>query len=107
MAWTVTVVRQAADAIEAWPVDLRASLSRIVERIEAVGLDRVHEPIVKHLEGDIWEMRPSGRDVIGRALYVTRRGRSIVIVHAFVKKTAKTPRRELETAIRRAREIDR
>jgi phage-related protein len=80
---------------------------RIVERIETVGLENVHEPIVKHLEGGIWEMRPSGRDVIGRALYVTRRGRVIVIVHAFVKKTERTPRRELEIAIRRARELDR
>ncbi|MEQ9335080.1 type II toxin-antitoxin system RelE/ParE family toxin [Thalassobaculum sp.] len=46
-------------------------------------------------------MRPRGRDGIGRALYFTATGRRIVILHAFVKKTETTPRREINTALER------
>ena len=46
-----------------------------------------------------------GRDGIARAAYVTASGKRVVIFHVFVKKTQKTPRREIETALRRAKEV--
>jgi phage-related protein len=64
----------------------------------------VHEPYIKHLEGQIWEMRLKGRDGIARALYVTAIGKRVVVVRVFTKKTQKTPHREIELALRRARE---
>ena len=85
--------------------DIRASFERIVGLIEARGLEQVREPYVKHLEGSIWEMRMTGRDGIARAAYVTATGRRVVVVHVFPKKTQKTPRREIETALRRAKEV--
>ena len=42
---------------------------------------------------------------ISRALYVAARGRRVVVVRAFVKKTRCTPRREIELALRRASEV--
>lgn len=65
----------------------------------------MREPYVKHLEGSLWEMRMKGKDGIGRAAYVTATGRRVVVVHVSVKKTQKTPRREIETALRRAKEV--
>ena len=59
--------------------------------------------MVKHLEGKLWEMRPSGRRVEGRALYVAASGRRVVIVLAFQKRTQKTPRRLIELALQRAK----
>jgi phage-related protein len=47
----------------------------------------------------------TGRDGISRAIYVTATGQRIVIVRAFVKKTQQTPRRELDIARRRAKEV--
>ena len=91
--------------IEALPADMRARPVRITELIEAVGLEHMGEPHVKHLEGPLWEMRLRGRDRISRALYVTAIGRRIVIVRAFIKKTERTPRREIELALRRARSV--
>ncbi len=91
--------------LEALPVDQRAKFLRIAELIEAKGLDRVREPYVKHLEGPLWEIRMRGRDGISRALYVTARGRRAVVVRVFVKKTQKTPRREINLALERAKEI--
>jgi phage-related protein len=50
-------------------------------------------------------MRLRGRDGIARALYVTVTGQRVVVVRVFVKKTQKTPRREIELALERAKEI--
>jgi phage-related protein len=83
----------------------RASFERIVRLVQAMGLERVHEPYIKHLEGSLWEMRLRGKDGIARAIYVATAGRRIVIVRAFAKKTQKTPRREIELALQRAKEI--
>jgi phage-related protein len=60
---------------------------------------------VKHLEGRLWELRITGRDGISRAIYVTAAVRRVVIVRVFVKKTQKTPPRELEIARQRAKEV--
>jgi len=49
-------------------------------------------------------MRLSGRDGISRALYVAAAERRVVVVRVFVKKTRRTPRREIELALRRAKE---
>src|SRR6266699_2085387 len=51
------------------------------------------------------ELRLRGRDGIARALYVAAIGRRVVVVRAFVKKTQRTPRTEIELALRRAKEI--
>ena len=46
-----------------------------------------------------------GKSGIARAIYVTAVGKRIVVVHVFQKKTQKTHRREIETALKRAKEI--
>jgi hypothetical protein len=46
-----------------------------------------------------------GRNGISRALYVTAVGKRVVIVRVFVNKTQKTPRREMELALSRAKSI--
>ena len=73
--------------------------------ITVVGLERVGAPHVRHLVGPLREMRMTGRDGTSRALYVTVRDRRVVVVRVFVKKTRRTPRREIEVALRRAREV--
>jgi len=90
--------------LDALAGDVRASFERIVRLVQAVGLERVHEPYIKHIEDRIWEMRLRGRDGIARALYVTATGRQVVILRVFAKKTQKTPRREIELARQRAKE---
>src|ERR1700709_1832841 len=103
MSWIVEFLDEDVEhLLNALPVDIRAHFLRIVELIRSQGLERVREPYVKHLEGKLWEMRMKGRDGIARAAYVTAVGRRIVVVHVFVKKTQKTPRREIEIALARA-----
>lgn len=106
MAWVVETLNAIVDAeVNALPAAMRAQLARISFMIEEFGLEQMREPHVKHLQGPIWEMRLRGRDGISRALYVTARGRRVVIVRVFAKKTQKTPGREIDLAIRRAEEI--
>lgn len=92
--------------LEALPRDVRASFERISHLIALGGPQRMREPYVKHIEGRLWEMRLKGRDGIARAVYVTATGRRIVVVRVFSKKTQKTPRREIELALKRAREVE-
>lgn len=106
MAWVVELLDdRVRDELEALPPDMQARFRRIVELIQGYGLERVHEPHVKHLEGLLWEMRMNSKDGISRAVYVTAKGRRVVVVRVFVKKTQKTPRREIEIALQRAREV--
>ena len=93
------------EALDEFPLDIRAGFQRIVELIQSHGLERVREPYVKHLEGPLWEMRMKGKSGVARAIYVTAIGKRIVIVHVFAKKTQTTPRREIITALRRGKEI--
>jgi len=87
------------------PADMKARFRRIVELIQSHGLERMHEPHIKHLQGPLWEMRMKGRDGISRAMYVTAKGRRVVVVRVFVKKTQKTPQREIDLALERAKEV--
>jgi phage-related protein len=104
--WSVEYLDDVAEAeVEDLPKDARASFLRISEMIRSNGLERMREPYVKHLEGKLWEMRLTGRDGIARSLYVTATGRRVVVVHSFVKKTQKTPRRVIDHALRRAKEV--
>lgn len=106
MTWTIETLNATVDEeIEALPVDMRARLVRIAELIATVGLENVREPHIKHLEGALWEMRLKGKDGISRALYVTARKKRVVIVRVFIKKTEKTPRREIEIALTRAKDV--
>lgn len=103
--WKVLLHEQALPALNDLPRDLRARFERIKGLIEEHGLDAVREPHTKHLEGRLWEIRLSGRDGIARAAYVVATGKRVVVVHVFTKKTQKTPRRDIELALRRARDI--
>jgi phage-related protein len=107
MAWTVEFLNgDVREEINALPRDMRAKFEHIVTLITEFGLERIHEPYIKHIEGKLWEMRMKGRDGISRALYVTACEQRVVVVRAFVKKTQKTPRREIELALSRAKEIE-
>lgn len=106
MPWQVEILDEAVLAeLDAWPPKVRAALDKIVERIEGLGLEALHPPFVKHLQGKLWEMRPGAAGNEGRALYVTVTGQRVVIVAAFMKKSQKTPKRWLDLALERAKGV--
>lgn len=85
---------------------MRARFDWIVRLIEAHGLVKVGMPYVRPLRGKLWEMRMKGKDGFSRALYVTSTGQRIVVLRVFVKKTERTPDREIRLALERAKEIE-
>jgi len=104
--WTVEILDATVTAeIEALPADIRARLRRVGDLIQRHELTAVGAPHVKHIEGKLWEIRARGRDGIARAFYVAASRRRVIIVRAFVKKTPKTPRREITPALERAQRI--
>ena len=105
--WHVDVLNQSVvGEIDALPPDMRAKLDHIVRMIEELGLHQVREPYIKALRGKLWEIRIKGRDGIARAIYVTVKERRIVILHAFRKKTRKTPEAAIRTALSRMKELE-
>ena len=46
-----------------------------------------------------------GKDGISRAIYVTATAQRVVVVRVFIKKTRKTPKREIDPALKRAKEV--
>ena len=107
MAWTVETLNETVDAeVADLPADMRARFVRIAELIEAVGLPNVREPHVEHIRGPVWEIRLKGKAGVARALYVTAKAERVVVVRAFVKKTQKTPTREIDLALERAKELE-
>ena len=107
MAWTVNFLDDTARAeLDPLPVDMRARFERIVTLITDHGLEKVREPYVKHLEDKLWEMRLTGKTGIARSIYITASEQRVVVLRTFVKKTQKTPRRELELARTRAKEVE-
>ena len=97
MAWVVDLLDdRVRDELEALPPDMQARFRKIVELIQGYGLERVHEPHVKHLDGPLWEMRMKGKDGISRAVYVTAKRLRVVVVRVFVKKTQRHPGEKLK-----------
>ncbi len=100
--WVIETLNSTVDEeIENLPDDLKPHFSRMVELIAAKGLERTGMPHVRHLRGHIWEIRFHGRGSIGRALYATIIGKKIVILRVFVKKSQRTPPREIALAFKR------
>ena len=86
------------------PVDIRAKTERIVGLIESYGLENVGMPYVRHIRGKLWELRAKGKNTTGRSLYVVQDSEWILILRCFEKKTEKTPKREIDLAMKRFRE---
>ena len=83
--------------------DSRIKLNKLNDYIELLSQHgtRAGQPYIKHLYAEIWELRPL-RD---RILFVAWLDGSFVLLHHFVKKTQKTPRREIEKAKRELQDL--
>ena len=104
--WIVVTLDAQVDAeLEALPADMRAKLARISELIAAVGIESVGMPHVRPVRPPLWEFRLSGQGGEGRALYMISRENRVVILRAFVKKTRKTPQKDIDLALKRSKQL--
>jgi phage-related protein len=62
-------------------------------------------PHTRAMGKGLFELRMKGKEGIGRAFFCNRPNRRIMMLHAFVKKTAKTPKKELKIGRQRIEEV--
>ena len=98
MSWKIIFFTQKVEAETlAFPAGILANFLHILEMIEEFG----PAPM-----GDgLFEIRAKGEEGIGRAFFCTVEGKEIIILHSFVKKTQRTPKKELEKARCRLKEL--
>ena len=77
---------------------------RYSDRMEVFGPD-LGMPHTRAIGEGLFELRLKATEGIARIFYCTMVGKKIVMLHQFIKKTDKTPTREIETARRRMREV--
>ena len=61
-------------------------------------------PLVKHIEGDIWEVRTWLKDKTARVLFIID-GKTMVLLHGYIKKTQKLPTQDLKLAQDRLKKL--
>ena len=99
--WTVRIHPLAEAELKALPDDMRGRFLHIADLLETFGPMKVGMPHIRPLEGKLWEMRMQGKSGIARAVYAAVHGRTLLVLHAFIKKTQATPRAAIETAHKR------
>lgn len=103
--WAVTFYSQRVeDEILTLPAGILARFLRYAERMESYGPD-LGMPHTRAMGGGIFELRIKAAEGIARVFYCTVVHRRVVFLHQFVKKTDKTPSRELDVARRRMKEV--
>jgi phage-related protein len=89
-----------ADFLDGLPRKHHAKAIWEIELLSACG-PALQQPYVKHISGELWELRIKFSSEISRIFYFIPTGDKIVLLHGFVKKTQKTPPGEIETATKR------
>lgn len=92
------------EQIFALPDTIAARYIYLTRRMVAIGSD-LGEPHTKSFGDGLCELRLKGSEGIGRVFFCTLVGRRIVMLHAFIKKSQKTPPKEIEIARKRMKEI--
>lgn len=91
-------------AILQWPPSIAASFAAIAQRMEIHG-PSLGLPHTAPMGKGLFEIRAKGSEGIGRAMFCALKGRRIIILHGFIKKTQKTPLADLKIARARLKEI--
>ena len=98
-------VAYVAEFIKAQSERAAEKLRRQLKNMEEYGSQALRYLSTRKLTDDIWELRVSFKNILYRLMFVIRKG-ICWFVHAFIKKSRKTPKREIETAKNRIRDLD-
>jgi phage-related protein len=105
MTWTINFYSDKVyEETQALPKGIKASLTRTLDLIVQFGPD-LGRPHTAPLERGLYEIRAKGHEGIARSLYCTTRGREVVILLTAVKKSDKLPKRYMDTARKRMKEV--
>ena len=105
MSWKVTFFNaKVKEETLRFPAGILANYLHILEIVEEFG-PAIGKPYTAPMGSGLFEIRAKGKEGIGRSLFCTVKGKEIIILHSFIKKTQKTPKKELEKARKRIKEL--
>jgi len=105
MSWKVTFFNsRVKDQTLKFPDGILSNLLHILEIIEEFG-PAIGKPYTAPMGNGFFEIRAKGKEGIGRSLFCTVKGKEIIILNFFVKKTQKTAKKEIDLARNRMKEI--
>ena len=105
MPWTITFYSTRVERETlALPPGILASFLRIAELIEEFGPD-LGRPHTAPLGQGLFEIRAKGREGIARSVFCTVKDQEIVILITVIKKRNKIPKRQMDTARKRMKEV--
>ena len=107
MRWRVTFYsKKVENKTLSFPKGILANLLHVMEMIEEFG-PALGIPYTAPLGGGLFEIRAKGEEGIGRSLSCAVKGKEIIVLHSFVKKSQKIPKKELDLARNRMKEVKR
>ena len=105
MEWEITYYSEAVqEEIQSFPGGIQARYIHLTERMIIHGAN-LGMPHTKAMKEGLFELRMKSKEGISRVLYCTLVNRRIVMLHSFIKKTQKTPPKDLKIAISRMKEV--
>jgi phage-related protein len=105
MKWRLKYYSESVqEEVLALPAGFLARFLRYADRMEMYGPD-LGMPHTRAMGDGLFELRLKSAEGIARVFYCTVDGHNILILHQFIKRTDKTPTRELDKARRRMKEI--
>ena len=103
--WQITYYNERVQRdVWAMPAGIVADYLRLTEAMALYGAD-LRMPHSRAMGGGLFELRPKGPEGIGRVFYCTQVGKTIVVLHSFVKKTQETPDAEMRVARKRLKDV--
>lgn len=105
MSWKISFYNEKVEKETlAFPAGILANTIHIMEMIEEFG-PNLGMPQTRSLGGGLFEIRAKGKEGIGRSLFAVVVENEVLILHSFIKKSQKIPKKELDKAQNRLKEF--
>ena len=105
MRWKIKYYNQKLEnEILKLPAGLLARYFRLSDLLIEFG-SNLGLPHTRKIEKGLFELRVKGKEGIARVFFCTKIGKKIIMLHSFIKKSQKIPKREIEIARKRKKEV--
>ncbi|MCG9625371.1 type II toxin-antitoxin system RelE/ParE family toxin [Vibrio mediterranei] len=104
MSWKVEFYGGVEDEILSMPPKIQARMIKLLELIELHGAN-LGPPHTESMGDGLFEIRAKAQEGIGRSLFCYLKGQHVYVLRAFVKKSNKTPKKEIKLAKERMKEV--
>jgi phage-related protein len=104
MDWNITYVdKKAEDIVLSWPAGIQSQYVKAIRLVREFGPFYLND--TKAMGKGLFELRLQAQEGIGRTFFCVVKNKEIIILHGFIKKTQKTPLRELRKARSKLKEL--